>query len=209
MRGTRLARKLMTVEEFSAFVHRPENRDRWFELVRGEVIELPPPKRLHGSVCGNVGGWLYVYKRDVGWGDVTVNDAGLVLEHDPDTVRGPDVAFYGETQTEEEVGGYSHTPPLLAVKVLSPDDKANQVARKIADFLANGVQLVWVVDPQDRTVVVHRQGQLPKVLCVADEITGEDVLPGFRCAVADFFPPAPQATAPKAPKKKRRNGKTK
>jgi Uma2 family endonuclease len=141
MKGTRQARKLMTAEEFSAFVHQPENEDRWFELVRGAVIELPPPKRLHGSVCGNVGGLLFVYKRQVGWGDVTANDAGLVLEHDPDTVRGPDVAFYAEPQTEEEIGGYSHTPPLLAVEVLSPDDKANRLARKIADFLANGVQL--------------------------------------------------------------------
>jgi Uma2 family endonuclease len=180
-----LATPLMTAEEFGKFVARPENDGRFFELVRGKVIELPPPKRLHGSTCGNIAGLLYNFKRQVKWGDVTSNDSGIILERDPDTVRGPDIAYY-ELESAED--GYSIVAPLLAVEVLSPDDKASVLARKVADFLNNGVALVWVVDPATRSVVVYRQDSNPLVLFEGDEITGEEILPGFRCAVADFFP---------------------
>ena len=199
----------MTAEEFCAFVHRPENEQRWFELVRGEVIELPVPQRPHGSVCANICGLLFIFKRQVGWGDVVSNDSGVVLEQDPDTVRGPDIAFFAEPQADDEQEGYSLVPPLLAVEVLSPNDKANLLARKIADYLANGVALVWVVDPANRTVVVYRQANHPGAFFEEDEITGEEVLPGFRCKVADFFPSQKTESAPKPTKKKRRNGKAK
>jgi Uma2 family endonuclease len=201
-----LAKALMTAKEFATFVAQPGNEDRWFELARGEVIELPPPKRAHGSTCGNIAGLLYQYKRQVKWGDVTANHAGFIRETDPDTVRGPDIAYY-ESESNEE--GYSQIPPLLTVEVLSPDDKASVLARKVADFLNNGVALVWVVDPATRTVVVYRQGSNPVVLFETDEITGEDVLPGFRCRVADFFPVTKAEVSNKPGTRKRRRGKAK
>src|SRR5947207_12298722 len=93
----------MTAEEFAAWVERPENADRWFELVRGEVIELPRPNRISGVVCINVGYRLEDYVRQRNFGYVTINNAGVILERAPDTVRGPDIALFEDAQSFDEL----------------------------------------------------------------------------------------------------------
>lgn len=186
--STASAKKLMTAEEFCDWVHQPEQDDRWFELVRGEVIELPPPIRPHGVVCLRVGYVLGDYTERRGFGYVTCNNAGVILERNPDTVRGPDVALYEDVNTFAELpSGYGEVPPRLAVEVLSPNDRANQVLRKINDYLRCGVGLVWIIDIEIRTVTVHQPGKSQVELTENQEVTGEDVLPGFRCLIGDFF----------------------
>jgi Uma2 family endonuclease len=182
------AAKLMTADEFCEWVHRPENTDKWFELVRGEVIELPPPVRPHGVVCMNVARLLSLHTFQRGKGYVAVNDSSVILERDPDTVRGPDVALYEDADTFDELHPkYGEVPPRVAVEVLSPNDRVNKVLRKITDYLTNGVELVWLVDPEDRCVTVYRPDKRPYVLNSDQELTGDDVLPDFRCPVADCF----------------------
>src|SRR5712692_10238170 len=118
--------KLMTAEEFYDWVHRPENENKWFELVRGEVIELPPPAKPHGFVTNNVGRILGNYTFQRGKGYVAGNDCGVILERDPDIVRGPDVALYEDAQTFAELHPkYGDVLPRLAVEVLSPNDRAD------------------------------------------------------------------------------------
>jgi Uma2 family endonuclease len=188
----------MTAEQFHDFVHRPENANRWFELVRGEVIELPPPRKPHGVVCVKVAAALEWYVNERGVGYVASNDSGVILEREPDTVRGPDVAYYEDAGSFDELHPkYGETPPRLAVEVLSPDDRAGKIMRKVNDYLRTGVALIWVVDPEDRTLTIYRPGQAHIVLTPAQEITGEDVLPGFRCSVSRFFRLA--AEKPEAP----------
>jgi Uma2 family endonuclease len=180
--------KLMTAEEFGEWVHRLENANRWFELERGEVIELPPPSKRHGAVCGNVNYVLGAYVRHQRKGYVTCNDSGVILERDPDTVRGPDVALYeNATKFEDIHPQYGEVPPRLAVEVLSPNDRVGRVMRKITDYLRSGVGLVWLVDPEARNVTVYRPDKQPYVVEENQELTGEDVLPDLRCRVADFF----------------------
>ncbi len=186
--STTTAKKLMTAEEFCDWVHQPEQADKWFELVRGEVIELPAPNKPHGVVCIRVGHLLMNYVDQRGFGYVTCNDSGVILERDPDTVRGPDVALYEDANTFAELHPkYGEVPPRLAVEVLSPNDRANKVLRKINDYLRCGVGMVWVIDPEIRTVTVHQPGKQQIELTESQELTGEDVLPGFRCLVSDFF----------------------
>lgn len=196
--STATTKKLMTADEFYEWTSRPENDDKWFELVRGEVIELPGPRKAHGVVCSNVSFLLMVYVRQRGHGYITSNDSGVILERDPDTVRGPDVAVYEDANTFAELHPkYGEVPPRLAVEVLSPNDRASQVLRKINDYLRCGVNLVWVIDPEIRTVTVHRPGQPQAEFDENQELTGEDILPGFRCRVADFFLlPGEQAKQP-------------
>jgi Uma2 family endonuclease len=180
--------KLLSADEFFDFVHRPENHDRFFELERGVIIEMPPPGELHGAVCGNVGWILGGYTRQRGRGYVCTNDTGVILETDPDTVRGIDVTLYDELLTYGELNPkYTRRLPKLAVEVLSPDDRPGKTMRRVSEFLRQGIPLVWVVDPEACDVTVHRPGKEPYVLGKDDEITGEDVLPDFRCRVADFF----------------------
>jgi Uma2 family endonuclease len=199
--------KKMTAEEFADFVSQPENENRWFELVRGEVIELPPPFKPHGFVSINLGRILGNYAFRRGKGYLTGNDSGVILERDPDTVRGPDVAYYEDADSFDELHPkYGEVPPLLAVEVLSPNDRADRVNRKITDYLANGVVLVWVIDPGDRTVTVYRPDRGPRTLHQTEYLTGEDVLPKFRCRVSDLFA-LPGEKLKQAPKRPRKKGK--
>jgi Uma2 family endonuclease len=77
------------------------------------------------------------------------------------------------------------------VEVVSPGDEAYHLDEKVAEYLAAGVPLVWVVWPESRTVLVYRQPSSPlgtaSRLTAADTISGEDVLPGFSCGVKEFF----------------------
>jgi Uma2 family endonuclease len=198
--------KRMTAEEFCDWVHLPENRDEWFELVRGEVIRLLPPKKPHGYVCANVARVVGNYTFERRKGSVTSNDSGVILERDPDTVRGPDVALYEDAGKFADLHPkYGEVPPRLAVEVLSPDDRAKYVTRKVTDYLENGVALVWLLDPEARTVTVYPADRAPYTLQPDAELTGEDVLPGFRCRVGDFFhlPEESGGPPPPPPKRKR------
>lgn len=180
--------KPVTAEDFFEFVHRPENRDRFFELERGEIVEMPPPTKYHGFVCSNTSGILRDFAARRKKGYPCSNDSGIIVENDPDTVRGPDVSFYEDDQNADTMDRkYSTQLPKLVVDVLSPGTSPNKVTKRVSEFLARGIPLVWIIDPEVRTIGVHQAGKLSKVLDDSEELTGEDVLPDFRCRVADFF----------------------
>ena len=180
--------RLMTAEEFYDWVHRPENHDRHFELEAGEVIEMPLPGERHGSVCARVAWVLVDYTQTIGRGHVCSNDTGLIFQRDPDTVRGADVALYLDERSYEELSlKYSDRLPTLAVEVLSPTDRMNRMVKRINQFLAKGVPLVWLLDPDARSVTVWRSQQPPVVLEADEALTGFEVLPDFLIAVEKFF----------------------
>ena len=103
-------------------------------------------------------------------------------------MRGADVALHDDAETYEELHPkYGETPPLLAIEVLSPNDRAGQVLSKINDYLKAGVKLVWLVDPELRRVTVYRPGQ-PHVTLKGDEaLTGDPALPAYRVQVKSLF----------------------
>src|SRR5262249_26305765 len=143
--------KPMTAAEFFEWVHRPENRDRFFELERGKVVEMPPPSKYHGFVCSNVNRILGVYASQTKGGYPCSNDSGIQVEDDPDTVRGPDISFYVDDQTADTMERkYAVEPPRLVVEVLSPNDQQSRTNKRISQFLMRGVPLVWLVDPEVR-----------------------------------------------------------
>lgn len=184
--------KPMTAEEFAQWVQRPENADRFFELKRGKVIEMPPPIPWHGFITSQITKILGRHTDTSGIGFVLSNDAGVVVEQNPDTVRGPDVSYFTETfadeaQLESFLRKYLTTPPVIAVEVLSPSDRVNRIAAKVDEYLAFGVKQVWVVDPETKDVAVHRPGKSMTLLEGDAELLGGDDLPGFSCRVSDFF----------------------
>jgi Uma2 family endonuclease len=199
---TAAAKKTMTVDEFWDFVNLPENRERRFELIRGEVAEMSRPTRPHGAVVFNVGFELGLYVRRTGRGYL-VTESGLVLEEDPGTVVGPDVAYYLDADKFGDLHPkWGDVPPILVAEVQSPNDRPNALIAKISDYLRNGVRVVWLVDYEDRTVSVHRPNVNPTVFRADQELTGGDDLPEFVCRVSDFFKlpgDRPTATPPQAP----------
>jgi Uma2 family endonuclease len=178
-------KRLMTVEEFWDFGLLDENKNRDFELIRGEVVELSRPNYLHGRACARFTHILETWSEPRGKGEVIGNDSGVILEYDPATVVGPDVAYYELTETPEK---WSDVPPILAVEVLSPNDRNAEVKDKVKLYLDSGTKLVWVVDPEKQTVTVHRPKSKPEVIPNSGELDGGDDLPGFRSPVSAFFP---------------------
>lgn len=181
-------KKLMTADEFWVYANLPENEPRNIDLIQGEVVEMSRPTRIHGRVCFRVTYLLENWVEKVRNGYIATNDAGVVLEEDPDTVVGPDVAYYTDANTFDEVPPkWGDVPPILAVEVSSPNDRMGKVNAKIMAYLRNGVRLVWLVDSEERIVTIYRPQQQMVILRDSATITGEDVLPGFSCKVSDFF----------------------
>jgi Uma2 family endonuclease len=180
--------RLINADEFFDWANQPENRDKRFELVRGEIVEMSRPGKMHGMVCGNLAWILGNYVRQRKKGYVCSNDTGVLVERQPDTVRGPDVMLFDDAETADQVDRkFAKNPPLLAVEVLSPNDTMGQMLKRVREQLRFGTGMVWVVDPDARDVIVYRLGVDEVVLEENEELTGFDVLPGFMCRVAELF----------------------
>jgi Uma2 family endonuclease len=183
--STATQKKLLTAEEFMVLPDPPDGSQQ--ELVRGEIITMPPPMGPHGICCLAIGSLLRVFIKEKKLGFVTSNDAGTILERNPDTVRGPDIAFYSFKRVPKRPNGYFEVAPDLAVEVLSPDSSFSRLQRKVEQYLKCGSSLVWVFDPELRTVTIYRPKQQPETLEESETLSGEKVLPGFTCRLADCF----------------------
>lgn len=162
-----------------------------YELVRGELRRMSPVNRTHGRVALRLGAaLLQIVERD-GLGEVYVK-VGFVLEHDPDTVRGPDVSFVSAARLAAllDKEGFLDLAPDLAVEVVSPGDTATEVQEKVDDYLARGTRLVWIVYPARRSVLVYRADGSTQRLREDDALDGEEVIPGFRLPLRELFRPA-------------------
>ena len=158
------------------------------ELVRGELIMMSPAGFEHGRIVANITAPLTSFVRQNELGVVTGAETGFLISRDPDTVRAPDVGFVrAERVPPTPTRGFFQGPPDLAVEVLSPDDRASRVLAKVHDWLASGCRAVWVVDPEAHTVSVYRSRDESVVWDVSDELTGDDIVPEFRLAVAEIF----------------------
>ncbi len=117
---------------------------------------------------------------------------GFILARNPDTVRAADVAFVRQSRIAE-IGipqFYFPGAPDLAVEVVSPNDRPNEVEAKVQDWLSHGTLMVWVVDPRRRTVAVHRSPADVRELGATDFLEAPDLLPGFGLGVGEIFPEA-------------------
>ena len=91
------------------------------------------------------------------------------------------LAAYGNPQE------FAKIVPDLAVEVISPEVKYGYLQRYIRDYFEAGVRLLWIVDPEMQTVIVHRSPVDLRVLTAADTLSGEDVIPDFSCPIAELF----------------------
>jgi Uma2 family endonuclease len=159
------------------------------ELVRGEIFILNPADGEHGAIAHEIAWLSEQHVRRHGIGRLFAAETGFLLDRNPDTVRAPDVAFIRKERID--AGGIPATfisgAPDLAVEVLSPGDRASEVEAKVADWLQHGTAVVWVVNPRQSTVSVHRSGQGPQLLTAGDFLEDTDLLAGFKVRVGDFF----------------------
>jgi Uma2 family endonuclease len=175
----------MTAEELSEL---PDDGMR-HELVEGTLQTMAPAGERHGWVALAIGAKVFDHVERAGLGRAYAAETGFVLGRSPDTLRAPDVAFVASGRLPSTPStGFPELAPDLVVEVVSPSDRASDVAGKAAMWLDAGVRLVWVVDPQARLAAVHHPGGLVTVLRADGVLDGEDVLPGFRLPLSSLFP---------------------
>jgi Uma2 family endonuclease len=164
-----------------------------FELIDGQLVE-----KTMGAESSWIGGLIfnllstYCQTHRLGW--VFPADCGFqCFPGDPNLVRKPDVSFIRADRLRGQRPpriGFLRIAPDLAVEVLSPNDLATDVDPKVRQFLEAGTRLVWVVNPETDEVRIHRADRSITGLQRDEELTGEDVVPGFRCLLGELFPPA-------------------
>lgn len=179
------ATQLITAEEYA----RLPDRGVPTELVRGEVVEMNMPFPRHGQVCVKIARIVANFVEDVDLGHVLSNDAGIVTERDPDTVRGGDLWYisYQKVAKGPLPNAYLSVPPDIVFEVLSEHDRWTKVLEKVLEYLKAGVPVVCIVDPRDETVRLHFPDDPEVILTVEDELTFPNQLPGFSVPVRRLF----------------------
>lgn len=163
--------------------------DRHYELVHGQFVSEPPPGGRHGRIAARLVQRIGAHVEAQRLGVVLTCDTGFILHRRPDTVRAPDVAFVRRERYiafDDEISALPG-PPDIAIEVLSPSDSFTGVHAKVADYLAAGTPLVWIVDPDQRQVSSYRDLLEPQITTESGKMTAEDLLPGFCLSVADIF----------------------
>jgi Uma2 family endonuclease len=174
--------KLWTVAEIEQL---PED-DYRYALIKGELFRMPPPKFLHGRIVLAVGAPIFQFVEEHSLGVVS-DQSGFILEREPDTLLGPDLAFVQSARVPADENAYPMLAPDLVVEVASSSQTGPSIEEKTSLYLAAGVRLVGIVDPIRRAVRVRRANGTSRLLSEQDERDGEDVLPGFRLPVARLF----------------------
>jgi len=157
------------------------------ELVGGLLVVEPLPTPDRAGVCRRLKRALELHVRAHDLGGV-FGRIGYLLGEQPDTVRGSDVSFVSKSRLEGlDLSRFLPGAPDLAVEVLSSSDWREEIHAKIADYLAAGARLCWVVDCDRRRVSVYRKLLFPTHLSADDVLDGEDVVPGFSIRVEALF----------------------
>ncbi len=157
------------------------------ELIDGVLVEKAMG-HVESRLAFRLGHLLAAYldEHDLGIGATTDGPHRL----HSDQVRFPDVTFIAYENIPEDADPNTSVPewiPSLAVEIISESNTKAEMARKLHDYFDAGVKLVWYVDPPTRSVRVYRSPETFVTKAEHEELDGEDVLPGFRVAIRDWF----------------------
>lgn len=182
---------IYSVDDVWEIAHQPENEVNHYDLIEGELFEMPPPGGVHGRLASKISRYLGIFADEHNLGEVTV-ETGY---HPPDnrkTLLSPDVAFLSKAKVPDPFPDkYIPVMPDLAVEIVSPSDALKQVRRKASIYLQNGTRLVWIVLPSEQGVDVCRSvdGAQLNIEFVGQDgvLSGEDILPNFELHVSALF----------------------
>lgn len=159
-----------------------------YELVDGLLRMMSPAGSEHGRIAAELLLQIGQYAKQHRLGRTYAAETGFLIQRDPDTVLAPDASFVSHDRLAGLTGerGYLPLAPDLIAEVVSPHDRTRDVAAKVRTWLAAGVGVVLVVDPELATVQVHRPGRRPDSFSEG-HVDLHDVLPGFQLDLADVF----------------------
>ncbi len=163
--------------------------EKLFELVDGQLIEKQMGYLASKTTAIFISRFL-TFVEGCNAGDVLSEQTFQCFEADNgDRVRRPDVAFIAAGRLPSDVNeGHLYIKPDIAVEVVSPSDKIYELDEKLEDYRSAGVTLVWVINPNSRTVRVYRPDHTVTELTETDTLKGEAVLPEFTVKVSDLLP---------------------
>lgn len=159
-----------------------------YELIEGRIIHMSPVKPVHGWHEINFATILNNFVKKHQLGQVQGGEVGLYVRRNPDTVRAADVLFIStERLAQATPDDFLDVPPELVVEVVSPNDTWTEIRKKVKEYLGAGVNVVVVIEPDERTLTVFRSLTNVLELTVADTLTLEDILPDFSLPLAELF----------------------
>jgi Uma2 family endonuclease len=160
-----------------------------YELIEGTLIEMSPTGGLHGAIESEIAFLLSNYVRQHKLGQVLVGETGFYVRGDAHTVRGADIAFIRAEKVPPEglPSGFLSIAPDLVVEVVSPSDRSAALMEKVADWLRFGVEAVWLVYPNTRSVHVYTDLHGSRIFSGADRLAGSGALAGFSVPVQVLF----------------------
>lgn len=178
-----MAIQVYTVQEFEDFIAQPENTEKRFELINGEIVEKMPTEK-HSLIAGNIYSALREYARPRNLGRPLFE---VRYEFSGGNIRIPDISFTLAERSQPVVdrGPVSQLPDLV-VEVKSPDDAILKLREKADFYLEHSVRLVWLVYPDPRIVEVYTPDGI-EMLAEGHILTGEPVLPDFSIPVSAVF----------------------
>jgi Uma2 family endonuclease len=169
-----------------------------YESVDGRLVGIPMSEKscwVGGGLFALI--WLFLQSHPIGR-VYPQSTEFRCFPGRPRHVRKPDVAFVRAERLSPELSDRDlQVAPDIVVEVVSPNELVADLNEKISDYRSVNVPLIWIVDPNTRAVQVLRADGTGNFLTESDTLSGEDVLPGFTCRVADFLPPLP--AGPPAP----------
>lgn len=183
------AAQLMTADDLLAMPHHENGNDFRYELIRGELKRMAPTGGTHGILCARLSTALSQVVEANDLGVVFGAETGFVVERDPDTVLGADVAFVSHERLKavENIDKYLPFAPDLAIEVLSPGNTVQEIDEKIAQYFAAGARAVWIFNPKRRTVAAYRSPRDVRILGEQETLDGGDVLPGLSLELSKLF----------------------
>ena len=181
--------KPMTYDEFIVLAMLPENADRNFEFIGGEMIEVVSNNKA-SEIAGVFVGELYAFVRPRKLGRVTVPDGGYTIsgeQYIPDCAF---VSYQRQPQTSSEA--YPTVAPELVIEVISPGNlnstnERDKLTHKVANYLAAGCE-VWLVYPDRQIVEVYITGQPVQTYRNGDVLEGRGLLKDFKVVISDLWP---------------------
>jgi Uma2 family endonuclease len=169
-----------------------------YELIDGELRERNMGA-LSNLIAAEVIGILRDHCRQHNLGWLFASDQGYrCFPWKPGRIRRADVTFIRKERYPWDrlsKDGFITIAPDLAVEVVSPNDEVPDLHEKIQEYLRAGVGVVWIINPETRTALILRGDKSANWLEAGDELTGEDIIPGFRCRVGELFPKEAQLAA--------------
>src|SRR5215510_8982762 len=157
------------------------------ELIDGRIVPLSPTNSEHGRIEANVSRALGNFVSAQKLGLVLVGEVGIFTRANPDRVLGADVVFISHAQYDRrtKTRGFLDVAPELVVEILSPGRP--DTAQRVVEYLAIGVRLVLVVDPDGRTITSHSPNGAVNRRAGSDVVPCNEALPGFNLRVGDVF----------------------